>query len=372
MNQNVLTELKNNKTTPCVSVILPVHSASHEHIIDEMEVDKIFAKAKDQIINIYGRENGEEKIFEKLDELSMEVDRTSNSVAGLGFFVSPDVSRVVKFPFPVKEKVVVGNNFEVRDILYMSDTMLDYYVLQINEKVVKLYEGNCVSLRQVNDENFPACFFDDYEYARPYLGSSYGYSLKSTEKDKSVVKEQRFISNLKHIDQLLSNYLINGIPLIISGNSKHLGYFKKISTNYEKIIGVIHGNYIHEDIKKFGELCFDRINNYLSEKESTILKRLDNAIGKKLAVYGVEEVWKAAREGKGLILLVEQNFSCQGFLTDNEESLLLKVPKGNHKIILDVVNEIIEIVTQKNGKVILVKDGKLDHVERIAMILRYQ
>ncbi len=372
MDKTVLTELKNNKATPCVSVIIPTHTSPHEHVLDELEVDKMLTKAKDQIINIYGRENGEGKIIEKIDELLTNIDYTNNGISGIGFFVSPDISHIVKFPFPVKEKVVVGNNFEIRDVLHLAETMLNYYVLQINEKGIKFYKGNGTLLQEVSNENFPARFFDNYEYTHTSIGSSYGYSLKSTEKDKSVVKEQRLISNLKHIDQVISNYLSTGTPFIISGNSKNLGYFKKISANYEKIGGVIHGNYVHEDIKKFGELCFDRIKNYLHEKENDILKRLDNAIGKKLAVYGIEKVWESAREGKGLILLVEQNFSCEGFLADGGEKLLLKAPKSGHKVILDVVDDIIEIVIQKNGKVVLVEDGKLEHLGRIAMILRYQ
>ena len=367
---NVLEELKNNLATPCVSVIIPSHKVSPDRAIDGLEVKKMLKKAKKLVNDMYGLENGSEEILNKLDDLAGNIDYLHNDM-GLGFFVSPTISHMVKFPFTVTEKVIVGKNFEIRDMIYLAETMINYYVLSINEKEIKLFEGNGTNLKLLNDQDFPMHFFDDYEYARASLGSSYGYSLKSTEKDKSIVKEQRLTAYYKVADQKISKYLINNTPLILAGSSKDLGYFKKASINYKYVVGKINGNYINENNQKLGQFSFEKIKEFLNLEADKLLIRLDDALGKKLAVYGIVNVWKASQEGKGLILLVEKDYEIPGFITDDASEIFLHPPKKPHEIIKDAVDDVMETVIGKNGKVVIVENGKLVKFEGIALILRY-
>lgn len=367
---NVLEELKNNVSTPCVSVIIPSHKISSDRTVDELEVKKMLNKAKKLVFDTYGSKNGGEEITNKLFNLAENIDYLHNDF-GLGFFVSPNISHLVKFPFPVNEKVVVGNNFQIRDMIYLAETMINYYVLSINEKEIKLYEGNGENLKLIKDNDFPIQFIDDYEYTHTSLGSSYGYSLKSTEKDKSIVREQRLSAFYKVADEKISKYLITNTPLILAGSSKDLGYFKKVSTNYKYVVGKVKGNYIYESNQKFGQLTFEKIKDYLKTEEDKLLKRLDDAIGKKLAVFGIVNVWKASKEGKGLILLAEKDYEIPGFVTEDDSEIFLHPPKKSHEIIEDAVDDVMETVLEKNGKVIIVENGNLSRFEGIALILRY-
>ena len=367
---NVLEELKNNVSTPCVSVIIPSHKIAPDKAVDKLEVKKMLNKAKKLVFDSYGSKNGGEEITNKLFNLAENIDYLHNDF-GLGFFVSPNISRLVKFPFHVNEKVIVGNNFQIRDMIYLAETMMNYYVLSINEKEIKFYEGNGENLKLVNDKDFPMHFVDDYEYTHASLGSSYGYSLKSTEKDKSIVREQRLSAYYKIADGKISKYLINQTPLILAGSSKDLGYFKKVSANYKCVVGKVNGNYIYENNQKIGQLTFEKIKEYLKTEQDKLIKRLEDAIGKKLAVFGIVNVWKASKEGKGLILLVEKDYEISGFVTEDDSDIFLHPPKKSHQIIEDAVDDVMETVLEKNGKVIIVENGKLSKFEGIALLLRY-
>jgi hypothetical protein len=367
---NVFEALKNNYTTPCVSVVIPTHKMYPDRAVDALVAKQAFKRAKMQVLSMCPREEGGEEIIEKLGELLENVNFTKSDL-GIGFYVSPDMSHVVKFPFVVQEKVIVGNSFEVRDLLYLSEMMINYFVLLINEKEIKLFEGRGEKLKLIKDSMFPLRFYDDYEYTHTSIGSSYGYALKSFEKDKSVVKEQRVSAYLKTADEYLTNYLENNTPLILIGNSKDLGYYKKVGVNYKNVVGKVDGNYSHEGISRLGNLTFEKIKEYLDLEHDKLIDRFDDAYGKKLATFGIINVWRAAKEGKGLILLVEKDYSIPGFVAEDELELLLSPSKKVKINIDDAVDDVMEVVLEKKGKVKIVENGKLSKYDGIVMILRY-
>lgn len=369
MDSAVLTKLKNNKAKPCVSVIIPKPGTSANSTVDKLEVKKALRKAKELVLTKYGDDAQGAELINRLMELSETIDY-SHINEGLGFFVSPKVSCLIEFPFLVKERVIINNNFEIRDVLYLEETMINYYVLLVNEKEIKLFKGCGDTLYMIKDENFPMKLVDDYEYTHTSLGSSHGYALKSSEKDKSIVKEQRFMANIKHADQKLPAYILENIPLIISGDSKDLGYFKKVSVHNHHVAGKIAGNYVHENVQTLGRFSFEKIKEFLKSEEEKMLERLNDSIGKKLAATGIIDVWKAAKEGKGLILLVEKDFSLP-VTAGKETPSFFSAEFGELKMNDDAIDDIVETVIEKKGKVVIFENGKLDRFDGIAMILRY-
>lgn len=371
MDTTVLEELKGHVGNPCVSVIIPTHKLSPERTLDELHVTQALKKAGELVINKFGENNIGKELILKLNELASNIDYVHNDL-GIGFYVSPKVSHLVRFPFPVKEKVIVGNSFEIRDIVYLEATLLEYCFFVMNEKELRLFDGTGETLRMYKNTDFPSRYIDDYEYERSSLGSSYGYGFKSTEKDKSIVNEQRYVAFLKQADQKMSKYISPHTPLIISGNSKDIGYFKKITTHSNNIIGEIQGNYLHESIQKLGVFAFQKITEYLNKEEEKLLIRFENAHGKKLAVNGIEDVWKFANDGKGLLLLVEKDYMFKGYTLPNDSTLYTTPPKQQHEILEDAVDDVMEIVMNKGGKVVVMQEGRLQRFGKIALILRYR
>jgi hypothetical protein len=364
-------ELRNNKTIPCISIIVPTHRTSPERTVDPLEIKKAVENAKKLLGAKYGG-NGVDtsKVLGLLDELTMNIDYLHNS-EGIGLFVSPSISQIVKFPFPVKERIIIGDSFEIRDVLYLENSMRSFYVLSITEKDLRLFRGNGEVLQEIHDKNFPVHIVEEYEYARPNIANSYGFGLKNTEKDKSIVEEERLIAEMKKADKKLGEYLKEDKPLLINGVTKELGYFMKISTHKKNIKGKVLGNYSYADSSELGKLAYEEIKSFLDAEENKTLERLSEAVGRKLAASGIEEVWKAANEGKGLLLLVEKDCVAPGFLSSDHSTLHTHPPKTEHEIVTDAVDDVMETVLEKNGQVLIVENGKLFEHNGIALILRY-
>lgn len=372
MKSTTLNNIKGNKSSPCVTVIIPTHKTSPERSIDPIEVNKTIKQVKDNLLLKYGKKKGAE-LAGKLEEFEKSIDYTHNA-EGLGLFVSAEISEIVQFPFPVIEKTIVGDKFETRDLIYLSAYLEDYLLLSISMDETKLYRGSGTELKEIRNNDFPRKYIDDYEYERPSLGSSYGPSLKSTEKDKSIITKERVERFLHETDKLLSPYLNNNhIPLIIAGVKQELGYFQKESTHTAQIAGKIVGNYTHSSLTEFGEMAFERIIKHREKITQQEIEKLSDSIGKELAVTGIRSVWKAAMEGKGLLLMVEKDFTKPGFVKrDDNTNLYLTPPVENHNIMGDAVETIMETILEKNGKIRMVDNGTLTDHDQIALILRYQ
>ena len=121
----------------------------------------------------------------------------------------------------------------------------------------------------------------------------------------------------------------------------------------------------------FSDLVWEQVLNYLNQRNEIIFKQFVEAYGTGMATSGIENVWKATKEGKGLTLLVEKDFSHAGFLAKNEYKLLLHPPATLHKIIADSVDDVIETILKKGGNVIFLENGKLNEYDNIGLLMRY-
>ncbi len=353
----------------CVSLVIPTHRTSPARRSDEFTAGKIIEFAKKELCGKY-RTRGGEALAARVQELAEKIDFVHSS-EGIGIFVSKNHARLVSFPFPVKKKLVIGDSFEVRDLVYRENFMADYYVLSLSEKIVRLFKGNGPSLREIKDGTFPARYRDTYEYSRPARGSSVSSSLKGAEKDKSVVEEKRLQAFFHELDKKLSAYINSAVPMLLAGARKDNGYFMKVSVHGKSIIGKVEGNFNHGSTQTLADAAWVRMLGFLKKKASSAVEEIREQDNGRKVSSGISNVWNAATQGRGLSLVVEKNFTRPAFLGEDGFTLLMHPPRGKHKVLADAVDDIIEIVLSKNGTVKFVDDGALAGHEGIALINRY-
>lgn len=363
--------LQQEKGKICVSIIVPSHRLSPDRRVDKLEVERAITKAKELIKYRY-TESDTDPLLQAMDELYKEIDFIHNA-DGIGLYVSPGLKLAVSFPFPVKEKVMVGDNFELRDLLYKVNYAVPYFVLLLTEKGARLFEAEWNILKELKDKNFPKEYTEEYIYNPPSRGTSYaGHAhVKSFEKDKSILEEIRLKDFFRHTDELLNDYLVGNIPLVLLGTEREMALFDKISSHKKHIINKIGGSYNYSNKKQLADIAWPAMYSYLQKERIQLLKEFTEKTGEHHGVSGIEEVWRAAREGKGLKLLVEKDFRSPGFVSGEGYHLYLRPPKAAHRALADAVDDIIEMVLEKKGRVFFTDNGMLKDFQRIALITRY-
>ncbi len=356
----------------CVSIIVPSHRLSPERRTDKVRLDKSIQRAKRHLLDNYTPEQTS-PLIAAIDELYNQVDFNHNE-EGIGLFVGPGVQQLVQFIYPVKEKVMISESFEIRDLLYQDFYSCTYFVLMLNEQEAKLFQGRLNTLSEIHDIHFPLKNEDEYEYQRPIYGSADGKSTftKAIEKDRTELEEIRYTAFLKKVAEGLNNNLTTDVPLIVTGARKNLGYFTKTTHHTEHITGLLPGNYAHLPLHELGGLIWPIMKSFLDDWKQQQIIELQEKRGAGNFLTALQDIWKAAQEGKGARLLVEKDLSIPAWLAvDNDYQLHLNTPKGKHRILPDVINSLMETVLAKHGEVVILENGSLENFQRMLLVTRY-
>jgi len=371
--EELAASMQKEKGNICISIIVPTHKLSPERRVDHLVLEKAVRAAKKYLLHNY-REEEIKPLQQAVDELYDRIDFNHNA-KGLGLFVSGNIKESVQFFFPVKEKVIIGRSLEVRDLLYQAYYSHPYYTLLLTEKEARLFEGRLNHLLEIKDDNFPRKNVDDYVYTRPTRGSSFvgNAFVKEYERDKSQLEELRYQHFCGLVEEGLKHYLTNSnIPLIIAGAKKDLSYFRMVTRQTKNIIDEVEGNYSYVTITALGGLVWEVLRAHLDKVKQQLIREFDEKVGERRGVSGIHEIWKAAKEGKGLMLLVEKDLSLPGFLPkENEYDLWVRPPRKPHQVLADAVDDLMEMVLEKSGKVVLLENNSLKDHQGMALVTRY-
>lgn len=120
---------------------------------------------------------------------------------------------------------------------------VDYYILSLTQKKVSLFKLHDTVTEELCDGIFPMTFADDYEYSKSSRGTSFGYALKNFEKDKSMVRKERFTQFLRSVNEELGRYLNSESALLLAGTREDRTAFRRVSVYNDLISGEISGSF---------------------------------------------------------------------------------------------------------------------------------
>jgi hypothetical protein len=109
----------------------------------------------------------------------------------------------------------------------------------------------------------------------------------------------------------------------------------------------------------------------LARRKEKALEELEAAVGAQRYASGMGEVWRLAQEGRGDILLVEEDFHYPGRVDSSGLHLTAEEDPREPGVFDDAVDELIQAVLAKNGRIVFVDNGTLQAHQRVALILRY-
>jgi len=361
---SLIKDMVNDRGETCISIIVPTHRLALEWKNDRTEIlrGQLAANAllRKELVNFSS----------DIDSLFQQIEFDQKK-EGVGIFVSPHVKRLVNFPFPVTKKIRVSKSFHLQDLIYIENYAVSYYLLHLSKKEIHLFKGALDNLEEIRDENFPKEIKDTYEYNKPSRsnsGSGYAH-IKEVERDKSILNQLRLKKIFQVTDKLLSKYIARAeVPLLLCGPMKDLSIYKSVTKHLDNIITTMSDNSKGSSMHDLGVLAWLQMKSFTDQQKLKAIDILKEGLGEGVATCGIENVWSAAQEGRGRLLLVEKDYEEVGYIT-KENKLLFKYTQGTGHC--DAVNETINEVLKKNGEVMVVEKGTLQDYAKIALMLRY-
>jgi hypothetical protein len=233
----------------------------------------------------------------------------------------------------------------------------------LSEKPTRLYDGARDSLEEHVGDGFP----------RVHKGPGGATALPGGQGiNAASVRQTMHMEFFRHVDEALGQVLAQDpTPVVIVGVQRYLGYFHKLTRHADRIIGTLEGSHDKTPVHELGKLVWPRVREHLDAAAQAQIGQLDVAQNAGRLASGIVQTWRAAAEGRGDHLIVEQDYQVPGTLDDTGLTLTLADDATAPGVIDDVVDELIELVIAKGGQVTFVNNGGLDKHQHVALTLRY-
>ncbi len=357
MNRHEIMSLLQVSSPPSLTITLPTHRTSPENRQDLIRLKNLVGQATERLLAEYNRREIE-PLLSRLESLAADVNYR-HTLDGLVLLVNCDFAAKYYLPFSLPERIVVADTFLTRDLVFAMNRTPRYWVLVLSEKPTRLYEGTFDTLVEIRNGGFPLT----HEGPGGEQALPGGFGVR-----KSAYRDERHRQFFRAVDSALAPLMAEDpLPLAVVGVDRFLAFFNEVTAHRESIIATLSGSHDKTSPARLSKLVWPLVEAGLAEKRTQYLDELNKAIGERKAIFDLDEIWRHALEGRGRLLLVEQDYH---YNAQPDETGLRLVPSDDVAA-PDAVDDIIETVLSKQGQIVFTTPGQLPAPYRIAMVLRY-
>lgn len=361
MNRNDLQALQSQRGYPALSILLPMHRTRPDNRQDPIRVKNLVKQASERLLSEFSKREAE-PLLSRLEALASEIDY-NYTLDGLALFVNQDLAQKFHLPFQVKERVVVDQTFATRDLVYALNRSPRYWVLALSEQATRLYEGWRDTLIEVTAGDFPMAYKGP-GVTQPMPG---GRGI-----NKSAYRDERHRHFFRRVDASFGETAkADLLPLVVVGVDRYLAFFNEVSSYTNLIAATLTGSHDKTPAHELAGLVWPLMQEHQARQREQIFEDMEAAVSAGKYASGIDTAWRTAHEGRGAILVVEEGFHFSARLDASGLHLTPASELVGPEVFDDAVDELIETVLGKNGRVVFVEDGALAAHNRVAMILRY-
>jgi len=346
---------------PCVSITLPTHRTAPQNRQDPVRVKNLVRQAADRLLDEFPKREMEPLLI-RLEKLAESIDY-NNLLDGLVLYANQDYDNSFMLPFTVQERVVIDETFFTRNLVYALNHTTRYWTLVLSEQPTRLFEGTRDTLIEVQGEGFPTT----------HTGAGGSGRLPGGQGvRKSAYRDEYHRQFFRQIDKQLKIFMDDDpLPLMLVGVNRFLSFYNEITNYKDDILAQVTGSHDKTSPHELGKLVWPPAKANLAEKKNQVLGELSRAVNDRKVATEINDIWRKANEGRGRLLLVEEDFHFPARLDETGQHLTAAEDVTAPDVIDDAVDEIIETVLSMQGRVMFLENGKLADHQRMAMILRY-
>ncbi|HEX5520443.1 MAG TPA: hypothetical protein VFX29_02060 [Longimicrobiaceae bacterium] len=361
MKRGALERLMQVRDYPAVSVLAPTHRTYPDHQQDRIRLDGLIKEAAERLYAEFPRREVE-PIVNRLEKLAEDLDHTRN-LDGIALFASRDTEGVVRLRFRPEPRVIIDETFATRDLVHAANRAERYRVLVLGAQAARLLEGTLEELAEVEEGRFPI-----RPPAAEPLPSDQGWQGASPD----AAEDERRRRFLRDVDAaLMATEQDDPLPLVVVGSEPWLALFREVTRQGNAVIGTVAGNFADASPVELGRKTEPVLKEWREKVRARRLKELEEAIGANRYASGIDQAWRAAKEGRARVLLVEEGYHQPARLAEDGLTFSHVADATAPDVVDDIVDELIEKVLLAGGEVTFFPPGELSQHQRVALMLRY-
>ncbi len=353
-----LEKLATERNTPCVTISLNTHRTHPENAPDAIELKNLLKEAEERVTNEFGKRPAS-ALLDRLSEIENEIDINYN-LDSLHIYLSNNTKEIVKSTWPIKENGVhISNTFNIRSLIKSYNRSEEYLILLLSQSGVKLYSAiNDGIINEIKNEDFP--FPQNTHY--------------NTHSDKG--------SDSKHLDDLVREFLnkvdkavvkisndtgLNCVVVCTEDNYSRLIQIADKSTIY---LGTATIDYNKTETHYIAKQGWEIVKVLQHKRRTEAISEIKEAVAKGNVHTDLQEIYQAAIDGRGDLLMVYEDFS-QPVCMTSDRAFELVTDKTKPGIVDDITSNIAWEVFSKKGRVFFTKQDEIKDIGKIALKSRY-
>ncbi|WP_307805384.1 baeRF3 domain-containing protein [Streptomyces spirodelae] len=368
LTNEVLATLRKPRPYPAVTLVLPTHRTKPDKLQDPVRLRNLIAEtgrrlAEDPLVPASARAD----VIKQLEQAENELDPTY-ALDTLVVFAAQGEHQFWHLPRRSgAERIVINDTFLTRNLVAAHAQNRPYWVLTFDEEKARLFSGVGEQLTEEQRFGFPVeheTELSERERASRTGDFTTGY------------RDEAALQHLRDVDAGLSKVLeTEPRPLLIAGLQHGLTALADVGTHTARnaLATVPKGGLANARPSVVHEAVAPARAESLRARADEALARLGEAIGRKEFVVGIDEVWRAAKEGRLSLLVVEEPYRQKVRLTGGHLSPAADdaVSDESGEVYDDIVDETVEWALSTEAEVVFVADGALAEHDRIAGVVRY-
>lgn len=357
MNQK-LEKLALENNSPCVTISLNTHRTHPENAQDEIILKNLLKEAEERVLAEFEK-RPMASLLEKIATVLSEIDMNYH-LDSLHIFLSNDTQEVIRLAWPIEENSVqISDSFAIRPLIQASTQSEEYLILLLSQGGTQLYKAlNGSIVEEIEDDGFP------FAESQHYLTNSDRAS--DAKQVDNMVREF-----LNEVDKaLVKVHNKTGMRCVVICTEDNHSRLMQVADKPDVYFGYAPIDYNNTATHHIAKQGWEIVSTFQKQGNAKAIGEMKEAVAKGLVLTDLQEIFQAAMEGRGDVLIINKAFSQSVVMTsDRTFNLITDVTIPN--AIDDITNRIAWDVLSKKGRVIFTTQEQLKDLGDIVLKTRY-
>lgn len=358
MKKGRLEILASEKNSPCVTISMNTHRTSPDNLQDAILLKNLLKEAHERVTNEFGK-RPVSVLLKKIDNMEKEIDVKRN-LDSLHIFLSNSTKEIVKSSGSILQNTVhVAESFAVRSLIKDFNRIEEYLILILSQSGVRL-------LQAINDTIAGEIENDDFPFEKnPHILTDHD-KLSDGKKVDNMVREY-FNKIDKAVVKVYNKTDMKSVVICTENNWSRL---MQIADKPSIYCGYSSINYNDTANHTIVADAWRIVKALQKQSRADAIKEMLEAVGQDKVITGLSDIFRAAKEGRGDLLIAHDDFH-QAVKMTGEFSFDLVNDVTLPGVIDDITNDIAWEVISKKGRAIFTNQEEIKSLGYIALKVRY-
>ena len=368
--------LINDNKGPCVSLYMPTsRKAGNDVNKMKIRVKNLIKKAKKELENYWDFSKKEiEEFLHPLEKLSSDRSFWLNQSLGLAVFLSHDKFEYYRLPLEFTEKIIVSENYYIKQIIPELFEDRKFYVLTLSRNMNRFFRCTREDIRQIELDDLPESIEETLKYDDPeksiqyHSNSGNGSAIYHGQGVTDEDNKEDLMRYLRQIDSAVYDYLHESdAPLVLMCVDELFPLYNKANSYSNILEEFVQGNpdkiNPHEILNNAWDVVKPNIENY----KKKAVNKYQELRGSEITENSIDKIVRTAYYGKIDSLLIEADKEKIGFYKADED----RINFGDKEGYFDLYNFAAIHTIMNSGEVYILNSEEMPSGLEIAAVYRY-